>query len=298
MRRSRLTRLSFTVLAMCVVWLTADVVTAQNHGTLYAAVTDGTGTPVLDLTADDFELTMDGNMVTLASAELDAAPKIALLIDNSQGMAEAQSPLRNGLTTFLETLDLEHVVGIFSIGGQVRRRKDFTTEREELIDTAGGVFVDAGAGMKLMEGLMETWDRRFEDEDPWPVFALVVSDYPDSSGFVSEDDYNEFVRELQIREATVHAVVLVSGQLGLGFQLSSNLAENTGGRFLSINNPTGLPGSLTELAEAVNAQAAQESTRYRIIYEVPDDPGSGQLSMRIRRPGANLQLFPDRRLPQ
>ncbi len=297
MRRSRLARFCLTLSATCVVWLMPGVVAAQDHSWLYAAVTDASGAPVLDLTADEFELTMGGTVLTVASATLDAAPKIALIVDNSQGMAEAQSPLRAGLMAFLETLAPEHAVGIFSIGGQIRRRVDFTTEREELIDTAGAIFVESGSGMRLLEGLMETWDRRFEDEDQWPVFMLVVSDSFDASNFASEHAYNEFARELLIREATVHAVVLVTGR-GMGFQASSNLAQNTGGGFVTINTPTGLPDSLTQLAERLNAQAAQQLTRYRVVYELPDDPGTGAFTMRILRPGVSLQAFADRRLPQ
>lgn len=299
MQRSRFAPLFPALLTMCLVCLTPDVVMAQNHGTLYAAVTDRSGAPVLDLTADDFELAMDGTALTLASVELDTGPKLALVVDNSQGMAEAQVTLRTGLMNFLETLDRELPVGLFTIGGQVRRRKDFSTEREELLDTASSIFVDTGTGMKLVEGLMETWDRRFEDEDRWPIFTVIASDYPDTSGFVNQDDYNEFVTELRLRGATVHAVVLLSGQLGQSYQLAGNLAQNTGGSFLPINNPTGLPNSLTELAEQVNAQTTQASTRYQIVYEVPDDyAGSGELSMQVGRSGTSLRLFADRRLPQ
>ena len=298
MLRSRSTELSVPVLAMCFLWLAPAHAMAQEHGALYAAVTDQNGAPVLDLTTDDFELTMDGNVLTLASAELDAAPKIALLVDNGSAMADANSPLRSGLEAFLDTLAPQHTVGIFTIGGQVRRREDFTTERDKLKDTAAGVFVDSGAGAKLMEGLQETWDRRFEDEDPWPVFALVLGDGADASSFMSEDEYREFVTELRVRQATVHAVVLLGGIGGSVFQIASNLAELTGGRFLTINSASGLPESLTELAGQLNDHAAQASTRYRIVYEIPDDPGNGELSMRLRRQGLGLALFANRAFAQ
>ncbi len=297
MHRSRLTATHPPVLAMCLLWLLPAVVTAQDQGVLYAAVTNQNGEPVLDLTTDDFQLTIDGNALTLASAELDSPPKIALIVDNGSGMANANSPLRSGLAGFLDTLAPEHVVGIFTIGGQVRRREDFTTERDKLTDSATGIFVDAGAGAKLLEGLMETWDRRFEDGDPWPVFALVLSDGADTSGFVSDDDYRKFITELRIRHATVHAVVLNPGTSGNAFQIADSLTGNTGGRLLTINNPSGLPASLIELGELLNTHSAQVSARYRLVYEIPEDGGSS-LNMRLRQPGLSLELFANRGVAQ
>ena len=105
-------------------------------------------------------------------------------------------------------------MGIFTIGGQVRRREDVTIERDKLKDRAEGIFVQQTEGAKLLEGMMETWDRRFEDDDAWPIFVLILGDGADTSGYVNEDEYIEFVDELRRREASTHAVVLNTGRGG------------------------------------------------------------------------------------
>ena len=64
--------------------------------------------------------------------------KIALMVDNGHAMHEerAISSLRNGLVAFLDTLGPSHEIFLATIGRQIFRRVDFTTDREELRDSA------------------------------------------------------------------------------------------------------------------------------------------------------------------
>ena len=140
---------------------------------------------------------------------LDAGPmKVALLVDNSDAAAQSLNPLRDGLSAFLDALPPEHEVGLFTIAGQVRRRVDFTTDRDELKERASGLFVDRNTGVIYIDGLVETWERRFDDDDAWPVFVALVYDGAEGSRSTQQDEFNEFAFELQMRAATVHAVLV------------------------------------------------------------------------------------------
>ena len=213
----RFTELCCSVVLICaVVVLVPSAATAQNRGRVYLAVADQAGEPVLDLSADDFELSLDGAPLTVASAELDdAPPRIALLVDTGGKIRElnAEGPLRAGLESFLRTLAPHLEVSLVTLAPSLQLREEFTTDRSKLVDAAAGVFAEGGTP-RMIDGLRETserfasWERDFEARDPWPIFVLVVANGADSSSFINPGQYSDFVNDLVSRQATVHAVVL------------------------------------------------------------------------------------------
>ena len=282
---------------------------AQVRGYLYASVVDRDDQPVFDLTVDDFIVSVGGTEIPLMSSALDSKPpKIALLLDNSNVMSEAGADpmLREGVTEFLGILSPQHEVGLFTIARNVQTRVDFTMDRQTLRSEAGQVFSDRGSGLRMMDALFDIWDERYTVEDTWPVFVLVLTDGSELSDYISDDQYNRFVNDLIQRGANVH-VVLFSGQGALNplnqlggtqKQYGLSLTENTGGLYRTINTPTGLPIALTELANYLNQQFEEVATRYRILIEVPEELSRRGISVEVKREDVNLQIFPNRNLPQ
>ena len=278
---------------------------AQERGLVYAAVVDQEGQPVLDLIPSDFTVTAAGTPLSIVSAELDDHPlKIALLVDNGNAVSEARgdTALREALGDFLDTLAPQHDVGVFTISRNLQRRIDFTSDREELKDATNSIFADSGGGARMMDGLFETWERRFDPEDAWPVFVLVLTDAVDVSGFVSNEEYNAFLDDVRSRGTTIHAVFFASqgaashtGEATRSY--AENLTSNTGDLFRRIGVITGLGDPLTEFATQLNRNFDAVSTRYRIVYEVPDGVDGGSTSVSMSRSGVNFELFVDRRLP-
>ena len=131
---------------------------------------------------------------------------------------------------------------MFTIASQTRQRVNFTTDRDELKKQAEALFVERNSVTVFLDGLVETWERRFDANDPWPVFVVVVYNGPEGSRRIQEEEFYEFTREFAARAATVHAI-LVSVQPGatpllqrrsfpggrIQTRLSVFLTENTGG---------------------------------------------------------------------
>ena len=282
---------------------------AQVRGYLYASVVDSDDRPVLDLTADDFVVSVGGTELPVVSCVLDSKPpKVALLLDNSNVMSEAGADpmMRDGVAEFLEILTPESEVGLFTIARNMRTRVDFTTDRQALRSAADEVFSDRGAGLRMMDALFDIWGERYTPEDTWPVFVLVLTDGSELSDFISDDEYNQFVNDLIQRGANVH-VLLFSGQGALNplnqlggtqKQYGLSLTENTGGLYRAINTPTGLPVVLTDFANYLNQQFVEVSTRHRILIEIPEELSRRGISVEVKREDVNLQIFPNRSLPQ
>ena len=149
-----------------------------DEAQLFVRVMSQTGEVVTDVTADEFVVEEDGVPCRIVSAQLGLPMKIALLVDNSEPAQESFTQLREGLAAFLDTLPPQHEIAFFTIARQILRVVDFTNDRETLKEATGRIFADRSSGAVVLDGLVETWRRRFEDDDFWPVFVLVGYDGP------------------------------------------------------------------------------------------------------------------------
>ena len=264
---------------------------------IFMLVMDASGQPITDITADEVVLEQEGAECSVKDLQLDSGPmKVALLVDNSDAAQQSLNSMRDGLSAFLDNLPAEHEVGLYTIAGQARQRVEFTTDREELKEEATGLFVDRNSAVVYMDGLLETWRRRFDDEDAWPVFVALVYDGAEGSRSTQEDEFNEFAREIVGRGVTVHAILVSTRGGALQTTISTFLTQNTGGMYRALAAATALPETFTELAELMATQYETVKDRYRLVFECdPDNPAAG-IAAGVMRPAVAVRLFPNRRV--
>ena len=275
---------------------------AQELGLIYAEVTDRNGRPVTDLRPEEFRVAENGRALEVVTAQLGTEPmRVVLLVDNGAiiDRSQALNPLRDAVAGFLETLPPEHAVSLVTIGGHIGWRVDFTTDRMELLESAREMHSDPG-DVRFIDGIRETWDRRFEGDEAWPVFVAILTDANETSAFMNDNRFNRFVGNLRARGAMLHAVLWTSrarqttiSKISTGFAL--NLVRNTGGRYTAVAAPTAFDQALRELAADMAAHHERVSKRYRLLYEPPDERGA-RISVDVLRPGLEVQLFGDRRI--
>ena len=277
------------VVALSAILVAPSAVAAQALGQLFIEVSDATGQFVPGLTTSDFVVREDGTEAGIVSVEPVGPMKIALMVDNGDRMVEtnALNPLRDALNGFLDIVPPPHEVSLFTIGRNIQRRVDFTTDRAALKESAGSIFLDRGAGSVVLDGIRETWERRFEDDEPFPVFVMVLTDGTESSGNYNENEYVDLVNELITNAITVHVVLLSSRGGSVVNQYALNLTQNTGGIYENIAAATGLGQTLVGIGERMNAHYENVSKRYRVVYERPNPPGA-QISASLTRPGARI----------
>lgn len=303
---------------------------AQALGQLFIEVFDESGEPVIDLRPGDFTIRENGQDVRVESAELDPVGrepmKVALLVHNgvmtgvesltvgggavdqggpvpgvtlnlgTSGDTGAVNQLRAGVVTFLETLPPSHEVGLFTIGGTIQRRVDFTTDRDELKEAAERIFVEQSPGVIMLDGVKETWERRYDDGDRFPVFVLVLTDGPEGSSSYSENDYVELMTDLVQNNVTIH-VVLVSMGGSIVSQYALNMTQITGGTYQNLAIPRGLANALQEVATRMGEHYEQVSNRHHVIFRRADPPGD-QFEVYVDREDVDVRVFADRRMAQ
>jgi len=277
------------VVALSVVLVAPSVAAGQALGQLFIEVTDASGEFVPGLAPADFVVQEDGRDAGIVSVEPVAPMKIAFMIDNGDRMVEmnALNALRNGMQGFLDAVPPPHQISLFTIGRNIQRRVDFTTDRAELKRSAGEIFLDRGAGSVVLDGIRETWERRFDDDEPFPVFVMVLTDGTESSGHYNENEYVDLINELITNSITVHVVLLSSRGGSVINQYAINLTDNTGGIYENIAAATGIEQMLVSIAERMNAHYENVSKRYRVVYERPNPPGA-RISAGLSRSGAYI----------
>ena len=213
---------------------TPSVAGAQALNQLFVEALDArTGAPVTDLRPTDFRVEEDGSPGGIVSADIGDAPmKVALLVDNGDVLADtnAISDLRRALDDFLDTLAPAHEVGLFTIARQTRRRVDFTVDRVELKSGVGEIFPDRGGSVRVFDGVRDTMNRRFEDNEAFPVFVLVLTDGSEGSGYVTPGEFAELGQILIDNAVTIHTVLLSMRGGSEVTSISNNLSQNTGRR--------------------------------------------------------------------
>lgn len=268
---------------------------AEPHQ-VYMFVMNQYGQPIDDLRLEEVTVEHSGEACDIRSVQAGTTPMtVALMVDDSDGAAQSLNSLRQGVAAFLDTLPAEHEVGLFTLSGQAAEVVAFTTDRAALTEQSEHLFVERGTGVVLLDGMVETWNRRFDDDTSWPVFVNIVYGGAEASRSVRERQLNEFVAELRDRGATVHALLVSTQATMLQVDTSIFMTKNTGGRYRALAAPTALPIALTELAEAMGAHYEQVKHRYRVVFECDDD-NPRRIRAGVTRPAVAVRTFSDRHM--
>lgn len=258
---------------------------------VFVTATDGSGTPILDLTAGEFELLENGvNREILRSTRVTTPMRIALVVDSSGAVAPLLNNLRAGLTTFLDELPGEHEITFISTGGQIRIRQPITTDRQKL-KTAVGLFASDGGANSLVETMIEV-DKRFLNGAPgqWPVFVIVTTDQGATRWEPNYDRFNRFVSDFVGRGGTAHAIVLHGKAGGITTEFVMNVVENTGGYYESMAIANVLPDKMKMVAEHMDANYKAMSNWYEVQYLGDDRAQMPRVQIGTKRAGVSLKM--------
>lgn len=283
-----------SVAVVIVVFAAFPTLTWAEEHQLYLLVRNQYGQPIDDLQPGEVIIEHQGTACDVRRLEAGTSPMtVALMVDDSDSAASSINSLREGLAAFLRTLPIEHEVGLFTLSGQPTEVVGFTTDRARLSEQAQSLFVERGTGVVLLDGLVETWERRFDDGTAWPVFVAIVHGGAEASRRVRERQLNEFVGVLRARGATVHALLVSSRPGTVQVDASIFMTENTGGRYRALAAATALPTALTELARTMADHYEAVQPRYRVVFECDED-NPRRIRAGVTRPAVAVQTFADR----
>jgi hypothetical protein len=279
------------VLAILALALCAPLSAQRTQRRVFVTAADGSGAPILDLVASEFELLENGvSREVLRATRVTGPMRIALVVDSSGAVAPLLNNLRAGLATFLDELPGEHQITFISTGGQIRIRQPMTTDRQKL-KTAAGLFASDGGANSLIETMIEV-DRRFLNGDPgqWPVFVIVTTDQGATRWEPNYDRFNRFVADFVARGGTAHAIVLHGKAGGITTEFVMNVVENTGGYYESMAIANVLPDKMKMVAEHMDANYKAMSNWYELEFAGDGRAQMPRVQVGTKRAGLSLKM--------
>ena len=179
---SRCSTLGLVVLAVGGGVLFDAAVQAQVvQQSMFVSVIRG-GEPVLDMTADEFIVEEDGQAREVLRIErADVPMQVAILVDDSQGLAQNLSHVRNGLRELIDKLPDGQQIALITFGDHMTTVVDYTTSKERLKAAATQYVPFSETSSYLMNAVAETavdLDRRGAIR---PIIVLVTSEGANSN---------------------------------------------------------------------------------------------------------------------
>ena len=157
--------LVFAVIVFGAPWSPSHVVSAQDQ-TLFLSVTDASGDPVTDLTADALIVRWDGeDCETLDVEPINWPVRITVFVDNEEGGREALQDMREGLKLFVDEIPEEVEIALATIAGRPRFVTRHTSDREDIARGIDLIVPDAGASARFRDSLIEEGERLDDDDE-------------------------------------------------------------------------------------------------------------------------------------
>jgi VWFA-related protein len=290
-----MSRTSALLLAACMAATVA--LSAQSAGrerAIYTSVVDKDGEPVTGLGAGDFLVREDGVQrevlrVTPATEPID----IALLVDNSQAATNDIRNIRDALIKFVQQMHEGNDLAIVGLADRPTIFQDYTRNTELLIAAIGRLFAQPGAGMTLLDALVEV-SRGLERREA--TRAAIVPVLTDGAEF-SNRHYRQVVDALKSGGAALHVVTIGTFPTSMDDAIrnrASTLDEGprvTGGQRLSVLSSMALETVLTRLGREL-------SNQYKVVYGRPESLLQPEaVTVTVNKPGLTARGTVERRKP-
>lgn len=285
------------VVVIAIVAVISASLSAQRPVTrsIYVSALDTGGAPVLNLTAEDFQVVENGAKRRVVRAALGSAPmRIVLMVDSSTPVAPMINQVKTALQAFADALPESEEVAFVSSGGQIRVRTPPGADRATL-RTEIARFASEGGANAFLDTMLEA-DNRFLKTAPaqWPAFVFVTTDNGDGTREPNVDHYNKFMNDFLSRGGAAHAVVLAGKRTGSITDMIANLVDNVGGMRHTLIADSSLPARLTEIANRLADDHQQMMRRYQISYEGDPKQAMPVVNVMVSRDDVQLKMSPRR----
>jgi VWFA-related protein len=267
----------------------------------YFAAIDRKGDPVTDLALADVRVREDSAERQVLSVERASAPmQVAMLVDDSGAGLRF---IREGVGRFVQRLGGHAEMSLTSTGGKNTALVEFTTEIPDLYAGVRRLVTrntsNAVDGAYLLDAVHDAMDRFTGRASERPVILVVTLE----SAEFSSRRADRLLAELQASRAILHVVSLGKPTLktmsswneGPMQSVREGLDENmnrkkfledgarqSGGRIEQVLVDSGLPATLTSIADELLSQ-------YVVVYSHPGDRSARKINISVKRSGVKVR---------
>lgn len=285
------------LIAACL--LHAEALAQPATRRVFVDASTASGASVVDLRADEFEISEGGERRDVASAKMAHRPsRIVLIVDATDGIRQPIGLVRKALTELLERIDPQHEMMLVTVAGTLQVRVRPTLERQQIVKSVDGIFGTTGSN--AMHRVIDDLFHRFaQTTDFRPIFVVVTTEGFESTQNINPQQITHLTDHFAERGGRLHAIRLIVQTAAQTFRggnltdlpVSLMIGRATGGAYTNIS-PNGLLEVLERLATVIN-EAHASALSYQIEYASAPVKGKkpGGPQVRVLREGVNLNVI-------
>ena len=221
---------------------------------VYAAVTDGAGGFVTDLTKDDFEIKDNGKVQTITSFTTDLQPITTMIVlDGSGSMLSSFNAVIDGANAFIIRMLPDDRTRISSFADQIRLSPGYTNDRDALLEFLRNQFnLRMGNETRLWDAV----DQAVLDlgKQEGRRIVLVFSDGYDTTSALGAGSVQA---DAIPHDVTIYALSMWTGRGSAATRPSGSLerlAQETGGGFYELHETDEMNSTFTKIALELHQQ--------------------------------------------
>ena len=217
--------------------LPADALAQATTRRVFVDATTAAGASVVDLRADEFEITEGGERREVASSKMAHRPsRIVLIVDSTDAIRQPIGLVRKALTELLERIDPQHEMMLVSVAGTPRVRP--TLERQQLVKSAENIFGTTGSN--TMHRVIDDLFHRFaQTTDFRPIFVVVTTEGFESTQNINPQEIAHLTDHFAARGGRLHAIRLLVPTAAQTFR-GGNLTDLPVSLMIAQASPAGL----------------------------------------------------------
>jgi Ca-activated chloride channel homolog len=260
---------------------------------LNVTVTGPGGRPISDLSAEDFSVFEDGHPQQVSFfSRADTPLAVSLLIDTSSSMEERLPLAQRAAMDFIAKLRPDDLAEVVDFDSRIQVLQSFTSDRHLLENAIART--RAGGSTALYNAvyiaLKQLKARPQNDNEVRRQVIVVLSDGDDTSSLVTFEELLDVVKRSQTAIYTIGLALepLSSKSTLTGEFVLRRLAQETGGRLFTANQPS-------ELANVYGQIADELTTQYVLGYLSSNGRKDGDwrsTTVSVRRPNLQARTRP------
>jgi len=244
---------------------------AATNRTIYVSVTDGSGKPVTDLTAQNFKVKEGGKDREIVRAEPAKAPAhIALMVEERLSVDQH---VREAMFEFVKRMAGAAEISLITVGLRNNEVTPFTSDPNIVLKAINELSLNSQPTSNLTEGINDV-SKKFDDNNPErPVIVAIAF-----SGGQAGPEPKAILNQLRQGGAALYAVTFgnaandnASANASLGTlgdesgreQVLGDGAKQSGGRRFDVVTTSAIPKALQDVASDILSQ-------YAITYALPE----------------------------
>lgn len=244
--------------------------------TALVRVTDEKNRAIGGLSAEDFEVTENGQAREIISVERSEAPfNLVLLLDVSGSVENYVNFIRKTARNFVDTVHANDRVSIVIFNEDVKKLSDFTTDKRKLSESLDTF--DAGGGTAYYDALAYAISDTLRPLKGERTAIVILTDGDDNRSFLA---FDSLAGSIQESGALIYPLYVPSGLIALGANTDADIdplrkkymsltakSEGEGERLAKISGGVYYPiTQIGQIQQAYEDIVRQMRAAYNIIY--------------------------------